>query len=358
MKYLFVVQGDGRGHMTQAITLSEILQRNGHEVVEVLVGKSKEREIPPFFVNKIQAEVKTFETPSLILKKNKKHLHLTKTVLYNINPKRIRKYAKSIEMINKRVQKLNPDAIINFYEMLVGFTHLRYNLKTPIISIGHQYLLKHRDYHVADKNGKGLFFVRFQTMLCNIGAVKSLGLSFYPMQDFGNLSVVPPLIRKEVRRLQPVCKDYILGYMVNQGYEKEVCQWHEKNPDTKLHFFWDKKNEAEPFKAVDDTLTFHALDDEKFLKYMSQCKGYITTAGFESVCEAMYMDKPIMMIPAHIEQEINAADAVSIGAGIIGNRFDISQLIDYFEYRNFDNKAFKKWVDSAEAIFLKQLMGI
>ena len=31
MKVLFIVQGEGRGHLTQAITLEEILRRNGHE---------------------------------------------------------------------------------------------------------------------------------------------------------------------------------------------------------------------------------------------------------------------------------------------------------------------------------------
>ena len=39
MKFLFIVQGEGRGHLTQAITLEDMLQRNGHEVVEVLVVK-------------------------------------------------------------------------------------------------------------------------------------------------------------------------------------------------------------------------------------------------------------------------------------------------------------------------------
>ena len=49
MKVLFIVQGEGRGHLTQAITLEEILRRNGHEVVEVLVGKSNTRRLPGFF---------------------------------------------------------------------------------------------------------------------------------------------------------------------------------------------------------------------------------------------------------------------------------------------------------------------
>lgn len=39
MKILFIVQGEGRGHLTQAISMEKLLRSNGHEVVEVLVGK-------------------------------------------------------------------------------------------------------------------------------------------------------------------------------------------------------------------------------------------------------------------------------------------------------------------------------
>ena len=37
MKFLFIVQGEGRGHLTQAITLENALRHNGHQVVEILV---------------------------------------------------------------------------------------------------------------------------------------------------------------------------------------------------------------------------------------------------------------------------------------------------------------------------------
>ena len=36
MKILFIVQGEGRGHLTQAISMEKLLRSNGHEVVEVL----------------------------------------------------------------------------------------------------------------------------------------------------------------------------------------------------------------------------------------------------------------------------------------------------------------------------------
>lgn len=48
MKFLFIVQGEGRGHFTQAITLEDMLLRNGHQVVEVLVGKVRHVPCPAF----------------------------------------------------------------------------------------------------------------------------------------------------------------------------------------------------------------------------------------------------------------------------------------------------------------------
>lgn len=49
MKYLFIIQGEGRGHLTQAMTMEKLLRSRGHEVVEMLVGKSESRKLPSFF---------------------------------------------------------------------------------------------------------------------------------------------------------------------------------------------------------------------------------------------------------------------------------------------------------------------
>ncbi len=41
MKYLFIVQGEGRGHLTQAITLEKLLISRGHEVVGIMeIGRA------------------------------------------------------------------------------------------------------------------------------------------------------------------------------------------------------------------------------------------------------------------------------------------------------------------------------
>ena len=361
LRILFTVQGEGRGHLTQAIALAGMLRRNGHEVVEVLVGKSHSRELPDFFYRKIQAPVVIYDAPSLIFKKNKKQIDKTKTLFHNIQFKKLMYYGDSIALINSHIKDVRPDILVNFYEILPGFAQLRYRIDTPFVNIGHQYLLKHTDYMHGKGESQSHTLLRLHATLNSIGATKTLALSFYPMKSFPreHITVVPPLLRKEVLKLKPTAGDYILGYMLNQGYENEVRAWHRKHPEVKLHFFWDKKDAPETL-VVDDNFTLHRINDELFLKYMAGCKGYITTAGFESVCEAMYLNKPVMMIPAHIEQEINAADAESVGGGIVSESFDLSRLMAYIEEKQThpEDCSFQEWVRSAEEMFINQLKSV
>lgn len=356
MKYIFIVQGDGRGHLTQAISLSDMLRRNGHEVLEVLVGKSKARKLPPFFYDKVKAPVSLFDSPSFIFNKDRKRVNTLKTFLYNVIPSRLKNYGRSMAFINARIEKLKPDVVINFYEILAGLTYWRFRPKVKLISIAHQYLTLHPDYRFGKGNSGGLFSYKLITKITCIGSSKLLGLSFYSMPESsdGRVVVVPPLLRKEVFGIRPEKKDFVLGYMLNQGFEVEIRQWHKEHPEQELHFFWDNKSAPKELK-VDATLTFLTLDDQLFLKYMAECKAYISTAGFESVCEAFYMQKPVMMIPAHVEQEVNAKDASSTGLGIEGNSFDVSKLLSFAENYT-ESDTFAQWISQAEGIFLKQLV--
>lgn len=356
MKYLFIVQGEGRSHLTQAISLSQMLRHHGHEVVEVLVGKSSNREIPSFFLEKIGAKVKTFASPNFCYGRDHKKVKLAKSILLNITVKKLREYRKSVNLIHRHIQKMEPDVVINFYEILAGLVNLRFREHVPFVCIAHQFLMKHPDYQYGNRTRKEEILLRLNNTLCSIGATKTLALSFYPLKDFyqERMAVVPPLLREEVLQADPQDKGYILGYMLNPGYADEVKEWHKSYPDQEAHFFWDKKT-APPVFRVNDHLTFHRINDVKFLEYMQGCSGYVTTAGFESVCEAMYLGKPVMMIPTHVEQEINAVDAAGAGAGIVNTTFDVLRLMEYIPIYNTDNVSFRNWVQSAEELLLRHL---
>lgn len=356
MKYLFIVQGEGRGHLTQALALSHMLRHHGHEIVEVLVGRSGNRDIPPFFQEKIGARVRPFVSPGFCHGKDGKRVRLAKSILLNVTVKKLKVYRKSVKFIHRRIKKTAPDVVINFYEVLAGLVNLRYRGTVPFVCVGHQFLMKHPAYRHGNGTGREEMLLRLNNTLCGIGATKILALSFYPLPDDRGerIAVVPPLIRGEVLALMPRDDGYILGYMLNPGYMDEVKRWHKSNPTVKAHLFWDKKG-APPALKVNDNLTFHRIDDVLFLEYMQGCSGYVTTAGFESVCEAMYLGKPVMMIPTHVEQAINAADAAAAGAGIVNDTFDISRLMDYLPRHATHPATFQAWVHSAEELFLSHL---
>lgn len=353
MKVLFIVQGEGRGHLTQAITMEELLRRNGHEVVEVLVGKSNSRRLPGFFNRSIQAPVKRFLSPNFLPTPANKRVSLSRSVAYNTI--KLPTYIKSINYIHRRIEESGADLVINFYELLTGMAYLLFRPSVPQISIGHQYLFLHRDFEFPDKSGVNLWLLRFFTRLTCLGAQQKLALSFREMEDDEeeHIHVVPPLLRRDVLSCEGTEGDYLHGYMVNSGFGENVRDWHRAHPEVPLHFFWDKQGEEEVHQ-VDDTLSFHQIDDVKFLRYMAGCKAYATTAGFESVCEAMYLGKPLLMVPAHIEQDCNAYDAARTGAGIVSDSFDLERLLEFSESYRPDT-SFRYWVRSCDRHILRHI---
>jgi len=355
MKYLFIVQGEGRGHLTQAISLSQMLKRHDHEVIEVLVGKSSVSELPDFFIEKIDTKVHRFETPTFSLSASEKKIKIWKTIISNLTPRKLKKYYNSTEFIHERIKKCKPDVVINFYDMLAGWTHFIHRETVPFISIGHTFLIEYPDYAIKSKKKYEQLLLRLNNSFCSMGSIKTLALSFYPMQKYrrGNLIAVPPLLREEIKMLKPFNGEFILGYMVRNGYLNEVKQWHKKNKHVELHIFSDKTE-----MELGLNFALHKIDDELFLYYMEKCSGYITTAGFESICEAMYLGKPVLMVPTHFEQEINAADAVLAGAGIVSTSYDIEKLLEYIESAPAKSDTFKKWVDTAEEIIIYQLTSL
>ena len=101
MKVIFVIQGEGRGHLTQALALQQILLHEGHEVVKVLVGKSKNRVIPAFFLNQIGAPVDFFNSPNFLPSKDNRKFNLLRSLAFN--SLLLPGYFSSIHFIRKNI---------------------------------------------------------------------------------------------------------------------------------------------------------------------------------------------------------------------------------------------------------------
>ncbi|MDR0686726.1 MAG: glycosyltransferase [Dysgonamonadaceae bacterium] len=353
MKFLFVVQGEGRGHLTQSIALSELLTRNGHEVVAVMVGKSNRRELPLFFKEKFGRKIRRFDSPNFLPASSNHKTHIPASIAYNVFYSL--RYFRSILLIRKSINRRNVDAVVNFYELLTGLSYAVFPPDKPYYCIAHQYLFLHPDFSFPKVSGIELWGLKFFTKVTCLNSAGLLALSIRQMTNVPHkkLTVVPPLLRKEIFSAEVSNGDYLHGYILNDNYADEIIRFHEKFPDIAMHFFWDRKN-AEDETVLDVNLVFHRLDDKMFIRYMAGCRAYVTTAGFESVCEAMYMGKPVLVVPTHIEQECNAFEISEAGVGVMAGNFEIEKLLSFIpKYKTNDD--FRKWVGQADRYFLYML---
>ena len=88
---------------------------------------------------------------------------------------------------------------------------------------------------------------------------------------------------------------------------------------------------------------------------MAACKGLICTAGFESVCEAMYLGKPVVMVPVagQYEQACNALDGEHSGAGKKADFFDFRLLTALPHPDPIHTLNYQDWAESWPTEFRK-----
>jgi len=356
-RVLFVVQGEGRGHLTQALTLRRWLADAGHEVAAVLVGRSQERRLPAFFLEKIQTPVHEFASPNFAFDRRFRGIRPGRTLARNLL--HLPEFQRSLHRLHEAVRDVAPDLVVNFYEVLIGLLYRRAKLQPPLVCIAHQYFFLHPDYPFPPGYPLQRRLVRLFTRLTAPPGARKLALSFYEAPDLPErrLFVVPPLLRPELFQL-PLdrTENFLLVYLLNRGYADDLIRWHTRHPEIGLHVFWDNTERPDGWSPRPG-LVFHHLNDRLFLEKMARCHGVVTTAGFETVAEALYLGKPVLMVPVegHFEQRCNAYDAERLGAGIWSPRFELDRLLAFLPHYRSPSGDFRRWVAQAPMKILPHL---
>jgi uncharacterized protein (TIGR00661 family) len=357
-KFLFIVQGEGKGHLTQAISLTQILEKNNHTIVATMVGTTKNRAIPTFYTTAMPMPLVAMDSPSLFYGKGKGP-SLFRTVFSQII--KAKHYLKNADLVNETVLKYQPDIIINFYEMAAGFYNFFYRPSIPTICIGHQYLLLHKQFLSINKKAFERFLLNLNTKITALGSAQKMALSFYPLpnDEHEKIVVVPPLLRCEVKEAHISTQNYLLAYVTHHKIIEDIFAWHQNNSHETIHCFTDKKN-LDSGAEISPNFYIHKINPAHFLEKMASCKGLVTTAGFESVCEAMYMGKPVLMVPVknHIEQRVNAHDGQRTGAGIYNKTFKIGKFLKYIDGHHDISERFQIWESHAEALLLHNISEV
>jgi uncharacterized protein (TIGR00661 family) len=342
--------------MTQALAVKEIVEAAGHQVVCTALGVGVHRATPAYFAAAMKMSITQIRTLEFSYKDNRKvDTFATLTDVLKAVPT----YWRSIRALGALVREHRPDVMVNFFEPLTGFYALLTSRRPPVVAVAHQFMFGHPDYVRATGLRLQQLAMKWYVGLVGAASIK-VALSFYEARNLPakKLTVCPPILRRQLFALPDNPNGtFVLVYLLNHGYAEQIIEWHKKNPKTVLHCFYDKPG-APPEFQHDATLTFHRLDGEKFLRMMADCKYVACTAGFESLSEAAYLGKPLFMVPVenHIEQEVNAVDAVRADLGVTDSSFNLDRLAELPE--RLDNAKYREWLKRADAILLETLARV
>jgi len=350
VRTLFIVQGEGRGHLSQAVAMKEYLESEGHIVEAVYAGSKPSYPLPAYFKDVFGKKLSLFSSPWFLRTPNKKGIYVTRTILYNLT--RAISFLRDIKRIRREIVRLEPDVVFNFYDVVGALAMRKLPRGIRRIGIGHHFFLHLDGYHCREGNFFHKVLLQLHTRIVMNSCDRVLALSFREAIGTDQITVVPPLVRRQFREARHKGGSEYLVYLLNEGFVVDLIRMVRDNPDLVFNVFSD----LPPQTPVPDGIRLHPVNDREFYEKMKNCRGVITTAGFDTVAEAACLGVPVAVVPVenHFEQQCNSSDVERSGVGIILKDFSADNLE---KMKAIDQELYRQWVDRAGVQILKQLYG-
>ena len=362
MQVLFVVQGEGRGHPTQAISMAQLFQDARHQIVGAWVNVVEGRPVPAFFQEPFKAPSIALAGSLLVYNPQTNAIDAISTVrgiLSNLGC-----YRRCLIYVRDAIEEFRPDVVVNIFELLGGLTFGIYRPDRPMVCVGHPCMAFHSVFPFP--KGQWLSRLLFKALVrLNVwGTTKRWGLSVdeQPAMSAQRLRVMPTLLRRQLtarRRFSKTESDSsVLAYTTQPSLQTEVLKAHQKRPEVLIRYF---HPQTQTTQKRTDTLEFNPINGQRYLDAIQCCQAVLTTAGFDSVYKALYLGKPVQMMPqpVHYAQACNALDGRRVGAGVAHHTFDSHRLIAYtITYDEMSSERFRKWHTKEHRRFVTALQRV
>ncbi|MEN8201919.1 MAG: glycosyltransferase family protein [Bacteroidota bacterium] len=347
-KCVFIVQGEGRGHMSQSIALKEYLDEAGHVVEAVFVGRKNTGSLPDYFMNCFSDRIIAFRSPYFLSTPNRKGIYVGRTLLFNLLRSFI--YIREAGRIRRKINKLHPDAVFNFYDVVGALALRKVHPSIRRIGIGHHFYLHLKGYFGLTGSVCDRLLLTWHTRIIMKSCDRVMALSYSEQKGDSKIEVVPPLIRKEYRDMNRQPGKQYLVYLLKEGFIYDLIMLARKDPEFQADVFI----RVLPDIEIPSSIRMHREDGNKFRVLMTTCRGLITTAGFDTSAEAAYHGIPLAVIPVrnHFEQRCNSLDIDMHG---IGTKLDHLEPGIQHHLKASDNREFRRWVERSGEMILNSM---
>jgi uncharacterized protein (TIGR00661 family) len=311
MKIAYGVMGYGRGHAMRTLSVLPALMRS-HDIT-VFAGGDAHDVLAPLFP--------TVRIPTIGYRYNRRGSHsVGKTIAENAAPMAdLLLRGLGCETVERELKARAIDLVISDSE---AWTHrAARRLSIPRISFDHVGIIAYCKPHFpADLWLTGMRDAIGYRALMGIPD-RILIASFYPADPaYPGMRMVGPMLRDEVRRMQPCEGDYLLCYL-NQGQHQFLSQVEHtlRLLDLPVVIY------GTPFRGEVENLDFRAPSNDGFIHDLAHCRAVLSTAGNQLIGEAIHLGKPILAAPEDaFEQRLNAHMVERMGVGMRANLSTLS----------------------------------
>lgn len=284
MKILYGIQSTGNGHITRSSKVVNRLVKSGCMVDIILSGKNSQLNFP--FPIKWNLQGLTF------------HYNGKGSINYYKTWKEL-KFFQLIRDIKLDIS--NYDLIISDFEPITSWA-AEFQDK---VSIGISNQCSFMSKNTPRPNHKDFLGELILKWMAPVK--KPIGLHFESYDSF----IKPPIIRDSLLDTNITNKGHFTVYLANWNYEYLISKFRDIN--FKFEIF---TNVNRPIRIKNCYLKpiNKVLFDESF----KSCEGIITSGGFQTCSEALYLNKKLIVIPTggQYEQMCNIASLKKLGVGV------------------------------------------
>lgn len=292
MKILYAFNGTGYGHASRAMSILPILK---HYDVDILVsGEMNPIDIGQNIKYRLKGFTFVYDNGKLDYWKTFRQLNIFQFIK---------------DILSLPVEQY--DLIISDFEPISAYAAKLRGIKS--LSLSHHAAFLSEETPRPPKVDKVAEWILKNYAPCKY----NVGFHFKQYDDF----ILSPHIRSVIRdnKNKTERKGFILVYLSAYNVD-ELVEIFEGYPDYQFVIFspqiakpgWNKSN-----------VRFKPTNPSDFMYALLQCNGVITGGGFETVAEALYLNKRVLTIPikGQYEQECNAIAASGIHNGYKGTLF-------------------------------------
>ncbi len=336
-----VIQGEGKGHFSQAITFMEIMEKRGVEVKRVYIGRSLFKPLSEYFKLPPTVSAASFLGPWFLRTPDRRGIQIMASLVINLLLSPL--YIFESCRIGIMMRQDGSDTMVNFYDPVGAVAGRWWKRGAKRVVISHHFYLSHPAFIHPHGLERSYFWLQLMNRIMMRSAHQVIALSFRKEKPAGRISVTPPLIDMRVKRGEHKGIGKDLCYFLSPGFVEDALNYYRNHPSIKADIF---TNEL-PLTGIPANVELHLPSRKAFLAAILHCNRMICTAGFDTVAEAFFLGIPVFVIPTenHYEQYCNAIDAARTGMA-----FQLEELtaLDEVEFIPSGNRKYREWADSVE----------